>query len=383
MRSVGLRVIGGIALVAASAMALATPSAQVQPQPPQQRANAQVAQAQPDVVVHRSQYAPPAPVVRTADPFEQYKAYLVGRARSAGVREATIQAVIPYLRLNQRAMDLDRAQRPSSSGGNFAPPSFGPYLTRHITSSLISRGQSRYSAHWGNLSRIQAQYGVDPAVIIAIYGKETSYGTVTGSFDLLEALASLGYEGRRRAFFEDEFIAALKLLDQGVQRWQLKGSYAGATGYPQFMPTVALRLRADGDGDGYADIWRNENDAFASIANYLRDAGWKRDVPWGVPVTIPPTLNRTAIRSLINPTRCPNVFRRHSRWLTIGQWRALGVVPTGRGLPDSEMATLMETPGAYAQAYLLTHNYRAILDYNCSNFYAMGVGLLANAIARR
>jgi lytic murein transglycosylase len=375
--------IGGLALAAVSAMALATPSAQLQQPQRQVEKATRLAQAQPGVTVDRSQYMPaPAPAY-SANPFEQYKAYLIGRARSAGVREGTIQAVIPHLRLNQRAMELDRAQRPSSSAGSFAPPSFGPYINRHITTSLITRGQARYSAHWDNLSRIQAQYGVDPAVIMAIYGKETSYGSVTGSFDLLEALATLGYEGRRRAFFEDEFIAALKLLDQGVQRWQLKGSYAGATGYPQFMPTVALRLRADGNGDGYADIWRSEADAFASIANYLRDAGWKRDVPWGVPVTIPSTLNRAAIRSLINPNRCPNVFRRHSRWLTVGQWRALGVVPTGRGLPDNEMATLMETPGAYAQAYLLTNNYRAILDYNCSNYYAMGVGLLANAIARR
>ena len=216
---------------------------------------------------------------------------------------------------------------------------------------------------------------------MAIYGKETSYGSVTGSFDLLEALASLAYEGRRRSMFEDEFVAALKLIDQGVRRWQLKGSYAGATGYPQFMPSVALRLRADGDGDGYADIWRNEDDAFASIANYLRDAGWKRNVPWGVPVRIPATLNRAAIQSRLNPPRCPAVYRRHSRWLTVAEWRALGVVPIGRGLPDNEMATLMETPGAYAQGYLLTTNYRAILDYNCSNFYALGVGLLANAIA--
>jgi lytic murein transglycosylase len=383
MRSVGLRLIGGLALAAVSAMALATPSAQLQQLQRQVEKATRLAQTQPGVTVHRAQYMPaPAPAY-SANPFEQYKPYLIGRARSAGVREGTIQAVIPHLRFNQRAMELDREQRPSSSAGYYPPPSFGPYLNRHITSSLINRGQARYSAHWSNLSRIQAQYGVDPAVIMAIYGKETSYGSVTGNFDLLEALATLGYEGRRRAFFEDEFLAALKLLDQGVQRWQLKGSYAGATGYPQFMPTVALRLRADGNGDGYADIWRNEDDAFASIANYLRDAGWKRDVPWGVPVAIPSTLNRAAIRSLINPTRCPNVFRRHSRWLTVGQWRSLGVVPTGRGLPDSEMATLMETPGAYAQAYLLTNNYRAILDYNCSNYYAMGVGLLANAIARR
>jgi membrane-bound lytic murein transglycosylase B len=322
-------------------------------------------------------YAPPQ-----TNPFEQYKAYLMGRARSAGVREATIQAVIPSLRLNPRVMELDRDQRPTPTSQS-APASFGPYLSRHITTSLIDRGQARYSSHWPNLSRIQAQYGVDPSVIIAIYGKETSYGRVTGSFDLLEALATLGYEGRRRAMFESEFIAALKLMDQGVPRWQLKGSYAGATGYPQFMPSVALRLRADGDGDGYADVWRSEDDAFASIANYLRDAGWKRGVPWGVPVTVPSNLNRAAIQSRLVPPRCPAVYRRHSRWLTMREWRALGVVPTGRSLPDTELATLMETPGAYAEGYLLTTNYRAILDYNCSNYYAMGVGLLANAIAAR
>lgn len=318
-----------------------------------------------------------------ASPWETYKTYLGGRARAAGVREGTIQAVIPYLQLNTRVMELDQAQRPTAISNSAYPPSFGPYLERHITASLINRGQARYSTHWQNLSRIQSIYGVEPSVIIAIYGKETSYGSVTGSFDLLEALATLAYEGRRRTMFEDEFLAALKLLDQGVRRGTLKGSYAGATGYPQFMPTVALRLRSDGDGDGYADIWRNEDDAFASIANYLRDAGWKRNLTWGVPVRVPSTLNRAAIRSRLNPPRCPAVYRRHSRWLTVAEWRSLGVVPTGRSLPDSEIVTLMETPGAYAEGYLLTTNYRAILDYNCSNFYAMGVGLLANAIASR
>ncbi|HEY8593480.1 MAG TPA: lytic murein transglycosylase [Sphingomicrobium sp.] len=336
-----------------------------------------MAQAQPQV------YQRPLVQASSSDPYEQWKAYLMGRARSAGVREATIRAVIPGLRLNQRVMELDRAQRPTGTSTGYAPPAFGNYLQKHITRNLIDRGYARYFSHWTNLSRIQSLYGVDPAVIIAIYGKETSYGTVTGSFDLLEALASLGYEGRRREFFTEEFIAALKLLDRGVQRWTLKGSYAGATGYPQFMPTVALRLRADGDGDGYADIWRNEDDAFASIANYLRNAGWKPNIPWGVPAQVPANLNRAAIQTRINPPRCPAVFRRHSRWLTVAEWRALGVVPMGSGLPENELATLMETPGAYAPAYLLTENYRAILDYNCSNYYAMSIGLLANAIARR
>ena len=359
--------------IAASAASVG--SAAVQPEPATKVADAasvQLAQA----------YPAPSYGYQRSDPFEQWKAYLAGRARSAGVREATIQAVIPTLRLNPRVMQLDRAQSPVSTYSS-APPSFARYLDRHITSSLISRGQARYSSHWPNLSRIQARYGVDPAVIIAIYGKETSYGSITGGFDLLEALATLGYEGRRREMFADEFISALKLMDQGVQRWQLKGSYAGATGYPQFMPSVALRLRADGDGDGYADVWRNEDDAFASIANYLRDAGWKPNVPWGVPVQIPANLNRAAIQSRIAPTRCPAVYRRHSRWMTVREWRALGVNPGGRGLADTEMAALMETPGAYAPGYLLTANYRAILDYNCSNYYALTIGLLANAIARR
>jgi len=377
-----VRLIYGCILAGLGVSALGPAAAQVDPLAPLPQQPVTPAPA-PVRVISRSPVSQPPQVTSftAQNPFEAYKLRLAARARQAGVREATIQATLPQVSLNSRVMELDRAQRPTST--SYGVQNFRPYLDRHITSSLINRGQARYSSHWPNLSRIQAQYGVDPSVIIAIYGKETSYGSVTGSFDLLDALATLAYEGRRRSFFEDEFIAALKLMDQGVRRWQLKGSYAGATGYPQFMPSVALRLRADGDADGYADIWRNEDDAFASIANYLRDAGWKRNVPWGVPVRIPPTLNRAAIRSRLNPPRCPAVYRRHSRWLTVGQWRSLGVVVGGQGLPDTEMATLMETPGAYAEGYLLTTNYRAILDYNCSNFYGLGIGLLANAIARR
>ena len=315
--------------------------------------------------------------------FETYKAYLSQLARRAGVREATILASIPALRLNERAVQFDRAQRPPPSTGFGPLRPLSPYLQEQVTPSLIRRGQARYYSHWPHLVRIHARYGVDPAVVMAIYGKETSYGSVTGSFDLLEVLASLAYEGRRREMFETEFIAALKLLDSGVGRERLRGSYAGATGYPQFMPSVVLRLRADGDGDGYADIWSNEVDALASIANYLRDAGWRRGIAWGAPAQVPATLNRAAIRSTEVPERCAAVFRRHSRWMTIAEWRALGVIPFGRALPYSETATLMEPDGPGGPAYLLTSNYRAILGYNCSNYYAMSVGLLSDAIARR
>ena len=375
MRNIKVRMMAVTGLTAMSAMALATPSAEVRREP---------APVAPAVLAqsYGQNYPVPAYPAPVPSGWEQEKARLAGLARQQGVRETTIQAVIPGLRLNPRVRQLDQAQKPTATSSYVQ--NFGPYLERHITASLINRGQSRYFSHWARLSRIEALTGVDPSVVMAIYGKETSYGAVTGSFDLLEALATLAYDGRRREFFEAEFVAALKLLDQGVRRYQLQGSYAGATGYPQFMPSVALRLRADGDGDGYADIWRNEDDAFASIANYLRDAGWKRGVPWGAPVRIPPTLNRAAIRSRITPPRCPAVYQRHSRWLTVAEWRRLGVVPGGsRPLAENELTVLMETPGGFAEGYLLTTNYRAILDYNCSNFYALGVGLLANAIARR
>jgi lytic murein transglycosylase len=323
-----------------------------------------------------------AAAVQSSSGFEAYKNWLASRARREGVREATIQATIPSLDLNNRVIELDRGQPGGSPGSSYIPP-FAPYRDRHVTRSMISRGQDRYSQHYARLQRVQARFGVDPAVVMAIYGHETSYGAVTGSFDLLEALATLAYEGRRRPLFEGEFIAALKLMDQGVPRRWLKGSYAGATGYAQFMPSTALRLRADGDGDGYADLWGSEDDAFASIANYLRDAGWKAGVPWGTPVRVSPALNRAAIRSTLVPVRCPAVYRRHSRWLTVREWRALGVQIVGQRLPETEMATLIEPDGPNATAYLLTNNYRAILDYNCSNFYALSVGVLADAIARR
>ena len=314
--------------------------------------------------------------------FEAYKRYLMQLARSAGVRDTTINAYVPTLRLNGRAIQLDRAQMPISSSRAIPSP-LSPYLQRHVTPSLISRGQARYYSHWPQLVRIQARYGVDPAVLMAIYGKETSYGSVTGGFDLLDVLASLAYDGRRRPMFETEFLSALKLIDAGYTRAHLRGSYAGATGYPQFMPSVVLRLRSDGDGDGHADIWRNEVDALASIANYLREAGWKPGVAWGAAVQLPADFNRAAVKPTKEAARCPAVFRRHSRWLPAAEWRALGVTSLGRALPDAEMATLMELDGPGRTAYLLTANYRAILEYNCSNSYAMSIGLLADAIARR
>ena len=318
----------------------------------------------------------------TMDPWYGYKLRLATLARQQGVSAATVQAYVPNLTKNERIIELERTEPIARTSGGVVG-ALAPYLRSHVTGSLIRRGQDNYADHYDALRSLESRYGVDSAVLVAIWGLETSYGTVTGSTDLLQALASLGYYGRRRDFFENEFVATLKLIDQGVPRWRLKGSWAGATGYPQFMPSVVLRLRADGDGDGYSDIWANEMDGLASIAAYLRDAGWKPNVAWGIRVRTPANLNRAAIANRTTAPRCPQVYRRHSRWLTMREWRALGVTPLSRSLPDNEMASLIEPDGPDATAYLATANYRAILDYNCSNFYAISVGVLADAIARR
>lgn len=296
------------------------------------------------------------------------------------MREATIAAVIPSLRQNARVIALDRAQPGGPPNSNIIPP-FAPYRAEHVTTDLITRGAARFRSYRPQLAWLEQRFGVEPQVVMAIFGHETSYGRITGNFDLLEVLATLAYEGRRRVFFQDEFVAALQLVDRGTPRGRLKGSWAGATGYPQFMPSNVLRLATDGDGDGLANIWGSEMDGLASIASYLQDAGWKRGVHWGVPVSVPAALNRSALRTTLVPPRCPQVFRRHSRWLTVREWRQFGVQPLGANLPDTELATLIEPDGQGATAYLLTSNYRAILDYNCSNFYALSVGLLADRIA--
>ncbi|WP_344710479.1 lytic murein transglycosylase [Sphingomonas humi] len=366
--------LAALALTPASAMQERDPLAPLPDRPPasaQRAAPVPVAQPMLQPVVT----APTQP-----SGFEAYKQRLIAAARTAGVREATIQAVIPALRQNARVIALDRAQPGGPPNSSYIPP-FAPYRAEHVTTDLITRGAARFRSYAPQLAWLEQRFGVEPQVVMAIFGHETSYGRITGNFDLAEVLATLAYEGRRRQFFEEEFIASLRLLDRGTPRERLKGSWAGATGYPQFMPSNVLRLATDGDGDGTANIWGSEMDGLASIAAYLQDAGWKRGVHWGIPVSVPAALDRSALRTTLVPPRCPQVFKRHSRWLTMREWRSLGVQPTGQSLPDTEMATLIEPDGSQATAYLLTGNYRAILDYNCSNFYALSVGLLADRIA--
>lgn len=313
--------------------------------------------------------------------FQAYLASLRPKALAIGISDATFRSAIAGLTPNLRVIALDQAQ-PGGGIGSPIPP-FEPYRRQHVDTQRISRGKTAYGLNRARLSAIEQETGVPEEIMVAIYGHETNYGAFTGNFDLIRSLATLAHEGRRRALFEPELLAAMKMLENGIPRSKLVGSYAGATGYPQFLPSVYLRLARDADGDGSADIWTSEADALASIANYFVNAGWRKGEPWGFAVNVPAGLNRGTIAKRLNAPRCPRVMDRHSRWLTIAEWRALGVVPQSGGWPaDSVMATLLEPDGQGSTAYLLTGNYRAILDYNCSNFYALSVGLLADAVKK-
>ncbi|WBH16587.1 lytic murein transglycosylase [Sphingomonas radiodurans] len=311
--------------------------------------------------------------------FQAYLPELRAQALREGVRPATLDAVLPTLTFNERVVALDR-QQPGNPNSTATPP-FAPYKARHVDAARIGRGRTAYAANRSRLARVEAETGVPEAVMVAIWGHETNYGSYTGDFDLLRSLATLAYEGRRRSLFAGEFVATLKILDRGIPRSTLVGSWAGATGNPQFLPSIYLRLARDGDGDGRADIWRSQADTLASIGNYFVSAGWRAGQPWGFAVSVPTGFDRSGQRNQLVSPRCPRVFERHSRWRTMAEWRALGIAPQGRSWPgDNVLATLMEPDGPGATAYLLTGNYRVILDYNCSNFYALSVGLLADAV---
>jgi lytic murein transglycosylase len=315
--------------------------------------------------------------------FQAYLQSVRSRAIAQGVKPSSVDSVLAGLTFNQRVIDLDHAQPGGNPANptNSASPPFAPYLRSHVDAARIGQGREKYLAERAHLRRIEAETGVPESIMVAIWGHETNYGRIMGNFDLPRALATLAYDGRRRSLFEGELIASMKMVDRGVTRSQLVGSWAGAMGGPQFLPSIYLRMARDGDGDGRADIWNSDADTLASIGNYFYNAGWRRGQPWGLAVSVPATFDRSGVTNKLISPRCPKVFARQSGWRTIAEWRALGILPQSKAWPASNVqATLIEPDGPGKIAYLLTGNYRVILDYNCSNFYALSVGLLADAV---
>lgn len=311
--------------------------------------------------------------------FDSYVQLLMAKARAQGVSEGTIARMTAGLEPNRRVIELDQAQPGSPTPSGYPPLS--DYIARHVDQARIVPGRREYASARGTLSAIEREYGVPGEILVAIWGHETAYGNVRGGFDLSQALATLAWEGRRRDLFEGEFLALLKVADRGYSRSELQGSWAGAFGNPQFLPSVYLRLAADGDGDGAANIFTNRADTLASIANYFRDAGWRTGQPWGVSAAVPRGFDTASVGTELIAPICARVHERHSQFKTVAEWRELGVQPL-RPLAETTLVSLFQPDGPGTPAWLLTSNYRVILEYNCSNYYAMSVGLLADEINR-
>lgn len=293
-----------------------------------------------------------------------------------GVAPAVLDATLAGLRYSPRVVELDRAQ-PDDSG---RVASFAGYVDRQVEPGLIARGRSVHADLAAELAANEAATGVPGAIVLGIWGMESSYGAVTGSFDVPRSLATLAFDGRRRALFTRELAAVVDIVARGtIPRDRLTGSWAGAMGQPQFLPSTYLAAARDGDGDGRADIWTSRADIARSIATKLAGDGWRRGGGWGTAVTVPADLDRGRVRNLVAPSTCAKVYAKHSRWLTVAEWRRLGL--TAAAWPaDATLATLVEPDGPGGRAFLTFGNYRALLGYNCSNFYALSVGLLGDAL---
>ncbi len=321
----------------------------------------------------------PAPAAAQDMPFDSYLQLLIARARGEGVSEPTIRRMTQDLTPNPRVIALDQDQPGGSRGSGF--PALAPYIASHVDNARIERGREVSRATRGLQAQVEDRYGVPGEILLAIWGHETNYGGYKGDFDLARSLATLAWEGRRRELFATEFVDLLKIADKGFPRSELVGSWAGAFGNPQFLPSVYLRLATDGDGDGRADIFNNRADTLASIAKYFVDAGWRSGQPWGVRASVPSGFDTARYATELAAPVCDRVHGRHSQWKTVREWRDLGVQPQ-RALGDDVLTSLFQPDGPGAPAWLLTSNYRVILEYNCSNYYAMSVGLLADEIAR-
>ncbi len=330
--------------------------------------------------------ASPALAPPTAPDDGGFQAWLAGYRAAAlarGIDAATLDSVLGGLTPSARVVELDRSQ-PDDSRVTGRPALFADYFARRVDAGRIAAGRSNAERLSSPLAALQARTGVPASIILGIWGMESSFGRVQGEFDVPRSLATLAADGRRRALFTGELDAVLDIVGRGMAtRDALKGSWAGAMGQPQFLPSSYRDYAVDGDGDGRADIWNSEADVTASIANFLQKHGWQPGLAWGQPVVLPPGFDRDRVRDLVRPATCPRVLEKHSRWITIGEWQALGLVSATPFPPADTLATLVEPDGPGNGAYLTTGNYRALLAYNCSNFYALSVALLGDAIVGR
>ena len=299
----------------------------------------------------------------SAEDFNTWLDKLKTEAKRQGISQKTIDSSLIGIKPIPRVIELDRKQPEFTL-------TFAEYLKRVVSDRRIRIGKSKLKEHEELLKEISLKYGVQSRYIVALWGIETDFGRITGGFPVISSLATLAYDGRRSKFFRKELLLALKIVDGGhILAKDMVGSWAGAMGQNQFMPSSFHAYAVDYDKDGSKDIWKTLPDIFASIANYLSKSGWQADQTWGRPVSLPENFSRKFLgRKLKKP---------------LGEWQQLGVRKlSGQDLPKRNLLSSIIRPekGQIGPAFVIYNNYEVILKWNRSNYFATAVGTLSDKI---
>jgi membrane-bound lytic murein transglycosylase B len=294
--------------------------------------------------------------------FNQFLAAVRRDAIARGIRPATIEAAFQQIGYLPRVVELDRKQPEHKM-------TFTEYFQKVVTQQRIDEARQKLADNWGLLQQVWQRYRVQPRFIVTLWGVESNFGRMMGTFNVPAALATLAYDGRRGAMFRTELLAALKILDQGnVAPTQMVGSWAGAMGQCQFMPTTYLTYAVDFNGDGRRDIWSSTPDVLGSIGHFVSRLGWRGDENWGQVVVVPGGFDsRLAGLETSRP---------------VSEWAKLGVRPAAAtGFSGGEPAASLVLPdGVGGTALLVYDNFRAIKKWNNSNYFAAAVGYIADSI---
>lgn len=302
-------------------------------------------------------------VTATADEpgFDAWLQDFYRDAQAQGISAQSLEAALSDARPIDRIIELDQSQP------EFVQ-TFLTYLNRRVTAKQIARGQALLQEQGPLLQAVEQKYGVPPAVLVSFWGLETNYGQTLGNFSTPQALATLAYEGRRHAFFRSQLLDALRILDAGhIAASNMVGSWAGAVGHMQFMPSTFLAYAEDGDGDGKINVWQSIPDAMYSAGRYLNAIGWKRDEPIAIEVTLPKDFAWQ--QAAINQKR------------SVEQWQALGVQAADRpALPVGLNAAIVLPQGWRGPAFMVFDNFNVVMQWNRSTSYALTVAHLANRL---
>jgi len=293
--------------------------------------------------------------------FATWLAGLRTEALGRGISQSTLDQSFANVAPIPRVLELDRAQPEFTL-------TYAKYFARVVNDQRVLRGRELLKTHKTLLAEIGQKYGVQPRFIVALWGIETDFGRITGGFNVIPALATLAYDGRRSNFFRGELFAALAIVDKGhIAARDMRGSWAGAMGQPQFMPSTFLGFAVDYNGDGRADIWTTPVDVFASAANYLAKSGWRDDLTWGRAVQVPAAVDRANYGLGVSKP--------------LAEWQAMGVSRREGGpLPARPINASLVEAEANGPTFLVYDNYRVIMKWNRSTFFALSAGQLADRI---